>query len=196
MSGTGVTTRNVSYRMKQGKDHMFERIPAKAFSLTVLGAVALVGLSTGCEDNKSSSGLVWQNPAPDDLMYWQEAIDYCENLTLDGHDDWRLPTIDELRSLVRGCQQTEPGGGCEVTESCLLFSCWDDNPDPCYGCPSGEGPDNGCYWPAGMDGPCDYYWSSSPVTDDNTLAWNLDFYSGEVEADGRTYDAFHVRCVR
>lgn len=30
---------------------------------------------------------------------WFTAIDYCENLVLEGHDDWRLPNINELYSM-------------------------------------------------------------------------------------------------
>ncbi|MEI6153074.1 MAG: DUF1566 domain-containing protein [Deltaproteobacteria bacterium] len=31
---------------------------------------------------------------------WNNAIDYANNLTLCGHDDWRLPNVNELESLV------------------------------------------------------------------------------------------------
>jgi len=31
---------------------------------------------------------------------WQDALAYCECLTLAGHDDWRLPNIRELESIV------------------------------------------------------------------------------------------------
>ncbi len=31
---------------------------------------------------------------------WVNAIAYCENLTLGGHSNWRLPNVNELKSIV------------------------------------------------------------------------------------------------
>jgi hypothetical protein len=33
-------------------------------------------------------------------MYWYDAINACENLDFAGHEDWRLPNINELMSIV------------------------------------------------------------------------------------------------
>ena len=53
----------------------------------------------------SSTNLEWQDDYSDNnnsikQTSWQSAIDYCENLNLDGKSDWRLPNINELTSLV------------------------------------------------------------------------------------------------
>ncbi|MEW6077797.1 MAG: DUF1566 domain-containing protein [Thermodesulfobacteriota bacterium] len=45
------------------------------------------------------TGLMWTK-FPTDTMSWQEGLAYCENLTLAGYSDWRLPNIKELRSIV------------------------------------------------------------------------------------------------
>ncbi len=47
------------------------------------------------------TSLQWQRcPPPVVFQHNSEKSGYCNNLTLDGHDDWRLPTKDELKSLV------------------------------------------------------------------------------------------------
>ena len=125
--------------------------------------------TTGGTWYDSSSGLTWQNPPANNSMDWQSAKDYCANLSLDGHSDWRLPTISELRSLIRGCPGTVTGGACGVTDSCLDSSCWSES--DCWSCSFSDGPADGCYWPDEMEGPCNWYWSSSPVEDYANYAW-------------------------
>jgi len=46
-----------------------------------------------------STGLTWQRVSLDGYTL-EEAIHYCEDISLGGYDDWRLPNIRELQSLV------------------------------------------------------------------------------------------------
>ncbi len=47
-----------------------------------------------------STGLMWQQDTSENTMIWEDALDYCESLTFSDYDDWRLPNINELRSIV------------------------------------------------------------------------------------------------
>ncbi len=46
-----------------------------------------------------NTGLIWQQQDSDAAMTWGDALDYCHNLNLAEHDDWRMPTIKELESI-------------------------------------------------------------------------------------------------
>ena len=50
------------------------------------------------------TGLEWQDDAQVgnnvNNFSWQDAIDQCEVLNIGGHDDWRLPNINELMSIA------------------------------------------------------------------------------------------------
>lgn len=45
------------------------------------------------------TGLIWQQDAPEAAKTWEDALIYCQQLSLADHDDWRLPNIKELRSI-------------------------------------------------------------------------------------------------
>ena len=46
-----------------------------------------------------TNGLVWQQEEGG-TMDWEAALSYCENLELAQRDDWRLPNVKELQSLI------------------------------------------------------------------------------------------------
>ena len=120
------------------------------------------------ETRENASGATWTDPAT--RLMWQakptggwidgsEAQSHCENLMLTGFRDWRLPTISELRSLIRGCPDTQVNGACGVTSSCRTHECWNRS---CRGCAHGQGPGSGgAYWPSQLSGLVVFYWSSS-----------------------------------
>jgi len=53
----------------------------------------------------SETGLQWQDDYNDNHnnikeATWTDALTYCETLTLEGNNDWRLPNFNELYSIV------------------------------------------------------------------------------------------------
>ncbi len=65
------------------------------------------------------TGLMWQKNTAPGTFLWQAALGYCEGLSLGGHDDWRLPNLRELRTLV------DYGGGEPAIDS--VFQAVADN---------------------------------------------------------------------
>lgn len=47
-----------------------------------------------------ATGLMWQRADDGATRDWVEALAYCEALQLAGYDDWRLPNVKELQSVV------------------------------------------------------------------------------------------------
>ncbi|MCC6160423.1 MAG: DUF1566 domain-containing protein [Deltaproteobacteria bacterium] len=156
----------------------------------------------------TTSGLTWLvDPAvttPYAGLTWQEAMDYCDTLACGDHDDWRLPSISELRSLIRGCPATEPNGVCGVTDDCLSFDCTEDGENsPCDGCLTNDGPNDGCYSPLDIADTCEgdsilwTFWSSSReefTSDEN--AWHARFSKGSVGNAGIYEPSGNARCAR
>lgn len=128
-------------------------------------------------------------------MSFDEAVAYCENLTEDGRDDWRLTTIDELRAFSVGCPQTETGGNCAVTEACNQPNCWSS---VCDGCALNQGPGaGGAYWPEDASGPVFWYWSATAAPGQaHEALWCLNPAHGGIFYAFREQDGFHARCIR
>jgi Protein of unknown function (DUF1566) len=47
----------------------------------------------------TTTGLIWQQGEPG-VMTWDQALSFCEGLSLGGNSDWRLPNIKDLVSLT------------------------------------------------------------------------------------------------
>ncbi|RJO66174.1 MAG: DUF1566 domain-containing protein [Myxococcales bacterium] len=147
----------------------------------------------------SATNLSWQITPPSNGYNWQDAINYCDGLSLGGHSDWRLPTISELRTIVRGCTATMTGGGCGVTDGCLSSGCRGSS---CDGCSFYNGPDGGCYWVSQLEKKpgatyCEYSWSSSVYSSDTSHAWRIGFSSANIDDASKTSTSyFSTRCVR
>ena len=110
-----------------------------------------------------------------------EAVAYCDNLVYAGHDDWILPTIDELRMLGSGCAAVAYGSAsCDISQSCSYGEGYEDyscDDTTCSGCGLNDGPSSiGCYMPPDYLMPvgslfCPTYVSRTlkNITADNTL---------------------------
>ncbi len=68
------------------------------FLLTI--SSVLLFAATSKQDDKT--GLVWQDDqaVSQNEMTQEEAIAYCQKLKLDGFEDWRLPTLKEVYTIV------------------------------------------------------------------------------------------------
>ena len=149
------------------------------------------GNSTDTETSESCTtidGHMWSSKSSG-TMTWSEAGDYCDNLTECGYSDWKLPSINELRTLIKNCSATETGGSCGVTDSCLSSSC---RTDPCNGC---DYDSSGGYYSKLGDDYNVWLWSSSVQSDDSDCAWLVYFNGGSVNDYAKRH-YYYVRCVR
>jgi Protein of unknown function (DUF1566) len=167
-------------------------------------AVAQAAEKEVWKDKKS--GLTWQVKPTGPAMNWEGAKSHCSGLSLGDKSDWRMPTISELRSLIRGCPATEKGGSCRISDSCLNYRKCKNNSgvftdNLCGGCAYDEGTgQGGAYWPPELEGKVTWYWSSS-VMEKKADAFTKDvFYVGFKNADVSFNDTVerqtYVRCVR
>ena len=83
---------------------------------------------TPCRD--SVNNIVWSMiiMEPENSYDWNGAVaaETCTNATMHGKNKWRLPTVDELRTLMKE-DKLKVGGECGVTTaSCLDRSCYEE----------------------------------------------------------------------
>ncbi|MCP4366115.1 MAG: DUF1566 domain-containing protein [Planctomycetes bacterium] len=78
-------------------------IRAKKFARCVRGTVygknVFVDNGDGTITDRAT-GLTWMKADSGKTMNWSEALRYAENMEFAGHDDWRLPNVKELQSIV------------------------------------------------------------------------------------------------
>ncbi|HOW51369.1 MAG TPA: DUF1566 domain-containing protein [bacterium] len=142
----------------------------------------------------STSGLTWQNSTMTTTNK-SGATTFCADLSLGGYSDWRLPTISELRSLVRSCTEITRGGACEVYDSCSAYTgCWVES--DCGSCATGSGPsDTGMYWDADLLDTGSGFWSATVLSDSTAYSWQVNFTTGTLTY-GDNATSLSVRCVR
>lgn len=117
---------------------------------------------------------------------WEAAQTDCQSLNFCGRDDWRLPTIGELRTLVQNCPPTETDGACAVTDTCTQDACRNE---ACDGC------DSGMHIPDVLGGFWQLTWSSTETAAPPTaLRWTVDFNTAKVEAFSEL-GLYQGRCV-
>jgi len=165
---------------------------ALASIAAVVAAIGLAGCA-GCSDPAAGEGdagvdgdggstcdgglldpvanLCWQNPRAVAGYAFQDAIDYCGDLTLGARADWVLPRRDDFVGLLGGCDD-------DVMD-------WENGYcDPCAEsatCGALFGADTGWYW-------------SSTLYDMNH-AWVAHFGDGYLNRSEIGFDLY-VRCVR
>jgi len=108
----------------------------------------------------TTTGLMWQQTVDLQSYVWSAAKTYCDDLSLAGHDDWRVPTRIELVSLI------------DVTQSSPSIDTV-----------------------AFPNAPSEFFWTSSPMAGDATLAWSVFFGYGGTGQSAVDMPA-RVRCVR
>lgn len=119
-------------------------------------------------------------------MNWMDANKYCKNLVEGGNQDWRLPTISEIRTLIQNCPESENGGICEITNNCISYKNCSGN---CLGC---YGKDDGIY---SIFGDNKRLWSATEPLEDSQNAFGIGFYDASFFVLPKS-DNINVRCVR
>ena len=98
--------------------------------VTILFSLIMLSVLSHAEFSKkgnividSITKLQWQDDTISSIILWEAAITYCENLSLDGYSNWRLPNIKELFSLIDD-SKTNPAIDSIFEHTATLNSYW------------------------------------------------------------------------
>jgi Protein of unknown function (DUF1566) len=81
----------------------------------------------------TATKLVWQVTELDETSRnWQEALDYCQTLSHAGKEDWRLPNIKELATIVDEAAIVAPAIRAEYGATAPP-QYWSSTPAPSFG---------------------------------------------------------------
>jgi hypothetical protein len=140
----------------------------------------------------TETGISWQAYTTG-LQSWSEAKAFCEGLGSAPVDKWRMPTIEELRSLVFGCSTTAAGGVCPIATGCGV-GCM---VQPCEGCGafSGPGPGNSYLGAAFFENTGGSWSTATFDSNGDDMAFVLNVANGALQARA-TIGSFTARCVR
>lgn len=115
-----------------------------------------------------TTGLAWTIDSTPGTQ--EQTKTHCSGLILAGLSDWRMPIIDEARSLAAGCPDTAPGGSCRLRSPwCTAMSCGQD--DDCSSCLVDHGPHDGDYCRADILMTCPLFHTSTTCSDCDKQDW-------------------------
>jgi hypothetical protein len=115
------------------------------------------------EDKRT--GLIWMRDADLGRLDWVGASDLIERLNKNeyaGFNDWRLPSRDELDTLVTYARRVNYSGGVDAFSPYQMFNQLGFN-------------DVHNYW----------YWTSSPYEGNTTYSWAISMYNGDARGESK-----------
>ena len=114
-----------------------------------------------------NTGLMWQQNITKESYTWENAMSHCEELTYAGYDDWRLPSVQELMSIIVSGKYRED-------YNMTFFNFF---------------PEYAEHYNNFM------FWTSNIAVYAYSYAWYLNFYRSDIRAYSRTDNHLAI-CVR
>ena len=126
------------------------------------------------------NGLMWQKETVEERMNWYDAMEYAKNLRLGGYDDWRLPTIEEFREVIKNCGGIHSRINNKNCDEIMHENMYNNHYQDFY-------KSNGFYYFS--------YWSSTTSVSRTSIAWFVYFIYGNTNWNYKS-SSHYVRCVR